>query len=69
MNLWLKPDQGTPYDAQSLARAKLLQLQSDIQYAQKSSKLDELTRAHLDNLNTLVSRALDTRNVLPLMQM
>lgn len=69
VNLWLKPDQGTPYDAQSLARAKLLQLQSDIQYAQKSNKLDELTRAHLDNLNTLVSRALDTRNVLPLMQM
>jgi hypothetical protein len=62
----LRPAPNTPSDAQSLARAKLLQLQSDVSYAMRSRKLDELTRAHLDNIATLVSRALDTRNVVPL---
>ena len=66
IELWLRPDPTTPYDAQSLARAKLVQEQSDVRYALRSSKLDELTRAHLDNLDQLISRALDTRNVLPL---
>jgi hypothetical protein len=64
--LWLRPTPDTPYDAQSLARYKLGQLQGDIQYALGHKGLDELTKAHLENLNTIVTRALDTRNVLPL---
>ncbi len=66
IGLWLRPDPATPYDAQSLARAKLVQEQSDVRYAMRSSKLDELTRAHLQNLDVLITRALDTRNVLQL---
>jgi Met-zincin/Domain of unknown function (DUF5117)/Domain of unknown function (DUF5118) len=69
INLWLKPDPGTPYDAQSLARLKLLAEQSDVRYASRSSNLDELTRAHLDNLDVMISRALDTRNVVPFTSM
>jgi len=63
--LWLQPDPGTPYDAQSLARAKLVQLRSDVHAALSRGGLDELQRAHLENLETVVARALDTRNVIP----
>ena len=63
--LWLQPDPGTPYDAQSLARAKLVQLRSDVHAALNRGGLDELRRAHLENLETVVARALDTRNVIP----
>jgi hypothetical protein len=66
VSLWLRPAANTPFDAQSLARFKLGQLQGDIQYALSHKGMDELTRAHLENLNTIVTRALDTRNVLPL---
>jgi hypothetical protein len=69
INLWLRPEPATPYDAQSLARVKLLQAQADVRYALRSSKLDELNRAHLENLDVMISRALDTRNVVPLMSM
>jgi len=65
ISLWLQPQQGTPYDAQSLARAKLVDEQSSVHYAQRS-RLDELTQAHLANLDVMISRALDSRNVLPL---
>lgn len=66
VTMWLRPVAGTPYDAQSLAGAKLVALQSDLRYAIGHKGLDELTNAHLQNLNNVVSRALDTRNVVPL---
>jgi hypothetical protein len=69
INLWLKPEAGTPYDAQSLARFKLGQLQGDVRSALSRGGSDELTRAHLENLDTIVSRALDTRNVVPMIRM
>lgn len=65
VQLWLQPDPGEPYDAQSLARAKLVQLNSDVHAALARGGTDELTRAHLQNLAAIVSRALDTRNVIP----
>lgn len=69
VTLWLRPEPGTPYDAQSLARAKLVQLQSDLHFALGHKGLDELTSAHLENLQTVVTRALDTRNVVPMIRM
>jgi hypothetical protein len=63
--IWLAPDEGTPYDAQSLARAKLVDLRSDLGTALGRSRLDELTRAHLASLQDVVSRALDARQIVP----
>ncbi len=63
--IWLAPDPGTPYDAQSLARAKLVSLRGDVKAALGRSTLDELTRAHLESLQDIVSRALDARQVVP----
>jgi hypothetical protein len=63
--IWLAPDDGTPYDAQSLARAKLVDLRSDLGTALGRSGLDELTRAHLASLQDVVSRALDARQIVP----
>jgi hypothetical protein len=68
IGLWLKPEAGTPYDAQSLSRFKLGQLQGDVRYALSRGVTDELTRAHLENLDVVVSRALDTRNVVPMIR-
>ena len=68
IGLWLKPEPGTPYDAQSLARFKLGQLQSDVRYALSRGVSDELVRAHLENLGVIVARALDTRNVVPMIR-
>jgi hypothetical protein len=68
IGLWLKPEPGTPFDAQSLARLKLGELQGDVRYALGHNKADELTRAHLENLDTIVGRALDTRNVVPMVR-
>jgi len=55
----------TPYDAQSLARAKLVALRHDLASALGHERLDELTRAHLESLQDVVSRALDARVVVP----
>ncbi len=68
IGVWLKPDDGTPFDAQSLARLKLGQLQGDVRYALGRKGADELTRAHLEQLDAIVSRALDTRNVVPMVR-
>ncbi len=62
--LWLAPaTSGMPYDAESLARAKLVSLRDDIGGALRRPNLDELTRAHLQNLADVVSRILDSRQV------
>lgn len=64
--LWLTPPQGTPYDAQALARHELVALRDELRSATSRSGLDELTRAHLESLADVVSRALDARQVIPL---
>ncbi len=63
--IWLAPDDGTPYDAQSLARAKLVALRADLGTALGRSTPDELTRAHLASLQDVVARALDARQIVP----
>ncbi len=63
--VWLAPAPGTPYDAQSLARAKLVAVRDDVKTALGRPSLDELTRAHLQSLQDVVSRALETRQVVP----
>ena len=63
--LWLAPRQGTPYDAQSMARSELVSVRSDLKTALGRQALDELTRAHLESLQEIVSRALDARQVIP----
>ena len=63
--LLLTPAPGTPYDAQALARLELTDLQSDLRSALASSKLDTMTRAHLEDLQVRVGRTLDARTVIP----
>ncbi len=63
--IWLAPSDGTPYDAQSLARSKLVAVREDVKSALARRRLVELTRAHLESLQDVVSRALDARQVVP----
>jgi hypothetical protein len=58
----LAPMPGTPYDAQSLARAELVDLQSELQSAHGG---DALAAAHLASLRATVNQALDARIALP----
>ncbi|MDQ6780395.1 MAG: zinc-dependent metalloprotease, partial [Candidatus Eremiobacteraeota bacterium] len=57
------PPAGTPFDASSLARAKLVALGADLQRAQHG-QLDELTRAHLADLQRRISQGLDAHAVI-----
>jgi len=50
-----KPEDGTPYDAQSLARADLAQLRDEVARARRNPKLDPMTRAHLDALAGVIA--------------
>jgi hypothetical protein len=50
-----KPDEGTPYDAQSLARADLVQLRAEVAKAKRVRNLDPMTRAHLDALESVAN--------------
>jgi hypothetical protein len=61
----IAPQAGTPYDAQSLARAELVDLDARVKVAAKRGGLDTLTRAHLAALQTGVERALDAKGVTP----
>ena len=60
----LAPMPGTPYDAQSLARAELVDLQSELQSA-SSHGGDALSAAHLASLKAIVNQTLDARIALP----
>ncbi len=60
----LHPDDGTPYDAQSLARSELKALQASTHRALASAKLDSVTRAHLEALADLSTQTLEARQVL-----
>jgi hypothetical protein len=53
-----KPAEGTPYDAQSLARADLVQLRAEVAKAKRAGNLDALTRAHLDALESIATDGL-----------
>jgi hypothetical protein len=57
----LKPEKGTPSDAQALARAKLVSLAGTLRSALNSGSLDEITRAHLESLQNKVTLALEGR--------
>jgi hypothetical protein len=63
--MWLSSASGTPYDARSLARAHLVKVRADVAAAAKDPKLDELTRAHLEALRSVVDSALEARTVVP----
>ncbi len=54
----LTPAPGTPYDAQSLARADLVTLQGQISHAEHGGGLDAMTQAHLASLGQVVHQAL-----------
>jgi uncharacterized protein DUF4953/uncharacterized protein DUF5117/uncharacterized protein DUF5118 len=58
--LWLAPAEGTPTDAQSLARLQLEDLSHDCAAALRG-RIDELTRAHLEALAAVAKQALDAR--------
>lgn len=62
--LWTSPVDGTPDDARALARLKLGQLRHDIAGAMGRSGLDELTRAHLEELDAIASQALSAQAVM-----
>jgi len=63
--LLLSPAPGTPYDAQALARVELTDIQSHLRSALASSKLDAMTRAHLEDLQVRVGRTLEAKTVIP----
>ncbi|HKE37045.1 MAG TPA: zinc-dependent metalloprotease, partial [Candidatus Baltobacteraceae bacterium] len=56
--LWTSPDEGTPADAQSLARLQLEDLSHDCAVALRAH-LDELTRAHVEALAAIARQALE----------
>ena len=62
--LILAPAAGTPYDAQSLARADLVLLQSQVARAQHARGLDSLTSAHLASLTAIAHQALSAQRTL-----
>jgi hypothetical protein len=59
--LWTSPAPGTPADAQALARLQLENLTSYAARSLRASKLDEMTRAHLEALEALARQALEAR--------
>jgi len=63
----LAPARGTPYDAQSLARAELETLRSDVAAARVKRGLDMMTRAHLEALAAVADQALTAHTVVPAM--
>ncbi|HZV78053.1 MAG TPA: zinc-dependent metalloprotease [Candidatus Binatus sp.] len=63
IKMTLTPEKGAPSDAQALARAKLVSLSGTLRSALNSGSLDEITRAHLENLQNKVSLALQGRTV------
>ena len=63
--LALTPGPGVPSDAVALARMELTSLRSDLRSALAGHALDEMTRAHLMDLSSMVSDALQARTVVP----
>jgi len=61
--LWTSPAAGTPDDARALARLKLEELRHDVHAALGRSGLDEVTRAHLEELDAIANQALSAQTV------
>ncbi len=61
----LAPRPGTPYDAQSLARAELVAVRDESRAARQRSGLDDLTKAHLAALEAVADQALSARMAIP----
>jgi Met-zincin/Domain of unknown function (DUF5117) len=61
----LAPKPGTPYDAQSLARAELVAVRDETRSARRQSGLDDLTNAHLAALESVADQALSARTAIP----
>jgi uncharacterized protein DUF4953/uncharacterized protein DUF5117 len=61
--LWTSPVDGTPDDARALARLKLEELRHDVHGATGRSGLNEVTRAHLEELDAIASQALSAQAV------
>ncbi|HEV2878726.1 MAG TPA: zinc-dependent metalloprotease [Candidatus Eremiobacteraceae bacterium] len=66
IHLMLQPDPGTPSDARTLARHHLVWLNGELSVALRRGGLDEATTANLEDMKTLVDRALQANAVLPL---
>jgi hypothetical protein len=64
--LWTAPAAGVPDDARALARMKLADLRGDVHSALGKSGLDELTRAHLEELDAIAAQALTAQAVMKL---
>lgn len=59
-DLWTAPAAGTPADAQALARLQLEDLRHSVALGLRRH-LDELTRAHLEQLDAIANQALQAR--------
>jgi len=57
----LRPEEGTPEDAVTLARADLLDLKGKIDRALSGGQLDAINRAHLDETRARIQQALDAQ--------
>jgi hypothetical protein len=64
VKLMLSPDPGTPYDAQSLARAELKALSHDVSLASSARGLDAMEQAHLAALKDIADQALSAKTVI-----
>ena len=62
--LWTSPQEGTPDDARALARLELEVLRSDCRSGLNKPGLDELTRAHLEELDAIAGQALSAQAVI-----
>ncbi|MFY9663619.1 MAG: zinc-dependent metalloprotease, partial [Candidatus Cybelea sp.] len=62
----LAPKPGTPYDAQSLARAELVAVRDEARAVRQGSRLEDLTSAHLGALEAVADQALSARMAVPL---
>lgn len=60
-DMWVNPAPGTPADAQALARIQLEDLKHLVGLGLQSSRLSELTRAHLEALGAVAQQALDAK--------
>ena len=66
VRIMLHPDPGTPSDARTLARHHLVALSDRLASALRRGGWDEATVANLEDIQTLVQRALAANAVLPL---
>ncbi len=66
IHIMLLPDPGTPSDARTLARHHLVWLDGQLAAALRRGGMDEATTANLEDVKTLVDRALNANAILPL---